>query len=360
MSAVGMGYSAQIQSYGRLLREGALAFETVAVISDGYLNFGSPLGASGYGLRDNAGVVQYKNSGGAWQSFPTGGAAPDDATYLVQTADAGLPNAQAMGALSSGLVFSTTATGVQSTVASVATGQVLVSGGVGVAPAYSANPTVTSLTAATVRGSVATILTLSTDGKLTVMNSAASAGVLWDYTTNGLAKLFPTTGSPGALGNLQLGRGTAALKALRFVRGNDVEEATFGFHVDTVDANNLVFGISNVNRVVLSNAALLGIHIASDASFNFASTTNAASGTYDLRLTRSAASTLHVLGAAGADVGVVKASAFQTSTALVALGGGAAPTLGTIGGSGPATAGQNTWLRMVDSTGAAFWVPAWK
>ena len=46
--------------------------------------------------------------------------------------------------------------------------------------------------------------------------------------------------------------------------------------------------------------------------------------------------------------------------ALVALGGGAAPTLGTIGGSGPVTAAQNTWMRVVDSAGAAFWVPAWK
>lgn len=46
--------------------------------------------------------------------------------------------------------------------------------------------------------------------------------------------------------------------------------------------------------------------------------------------------------------------------ALVALGGGAAPTLGTIGGSGPATAAQNSWKKFVDSTGAAFFVPAWK
>mgnify|MGYP001599399497 CR=1 FL=1 len=46
--------------------------------------------------------------------------------------------------------------------------------------------------------------------------------------------------------------------------------------------------------------------------------------------------------------------------ALVALGGGSAPTLGTIGGSGPATAAQNTWMRVIDSAGAAFWVPAWK
>lgn len=130
-----------------------------------------------------------------------------------------------------------------------------------------------------------------------------------------------------ALGWAQVGRGTAAAKALRFVRGNDTEEATFGFHVDTVDANNLIFGVSNVNRVVLSNAALLGIHIASDASFNFASTTNAASGTYDLRLTRSAASTLHVLGAAGADVAVVKANQFQ-ATGAVAIGNTVAAGVG--------------------------------
>jgi hypothetical protein len=56
----------------------------------------------------------------------------------------------------------------------------------------------------------------------------------------------------------------------------------------------------------------------------------------------------------------VFAPAFQTTTALVALGGGAAPTLGTIGGTGPATAAQNSWLRLLDSTGAAIWVPVWK
>jgi len=44
----------------------------------------------------------------------------------------------------------------------------------------------------------------------------------------------------------------------------------------------------------------------------------------------------------------------------VALGGGAAPTLGTIGGSGPATAAQNSWLQLKDSTGANVWVPIWK
>jgi hypothetical protein len=55
---------------------------------------------------------------------------------------------------------------------------------------------------------------------------------------------------------------------------------------------------------------------------------------------------------AGADI--------QWGKPLVALGGGAAPTLGTIGGTGPATAVQNSWMRVVDATGAPFWVPVWK
>ena len=56
----------------------------------------------------------------------------------------------------------------------------------------------------------------------------------------------------------------------------------------------------------------------------------------------------------------VESPVFKTTTALVALGGGAAPTLGTIGGSGPASAAQNSWVLMKDSTGASFWVPVWK
>lgn len=62
------------------------------------------------------------------------------------------------------------------------------------------------------------------------------------------------------------------------------------------------------------------------------------------------------------DVVVIAASGgdIQWGRALVALGGGSAPTLGTIGGSGPATAGQNAWMRVLDSAGVPFWVPIWK
>lgn len=42
----------------------------------------------------------------------------------------------------------------------------------------------------------------------------------------------------------------------------------------------------------------------------------------------------------------------------IALGGGASATLGTIGGSGPATAAQNQWLQ-IDIGGTSYWLPVW-
>jgi hypothetical protein len=38
-----------------------------------YANFGATIGTSGYGIRDNAGVIQIKNSGGSWTNIPTSG-----------------------------------------------------------------------------------------------------------------------------------------------------------------------------------------------------------------------------------------------------------------------------------------------
>ncbi len=54
------------------------------------------------------------------------------------------------------------------------------------------------------------------------------------------------------------------------------------------------------------------------------------------------------------------ANDIQWGKAIVALGGGAVPAFGTIGGAGPAGAGQNGWIRMLDSAGIPCWVPVWK
>ena len=48
-----------------------------------------------------------------------------------------------------------------------------------------------------------------------------------------------------------------------------------------------------------------------------------------------------------------------SSPGVNALGGGAAPTLGTIGGAGPATAAQANWVKINCADGVVRWVPAW-
>jgi len=120
------------------------------------------------------------------------------------------------------------------------------------------------------------------------------------------------------------------------------------------------FAGSQLMRLTDSGILLLG------------TTVTAAAGAGDLVLTNNAGqvrgvdsggSTTYALIGIGSSNQVVLGSTstdIQWGVALVALGGGAAPTFGTIGGSGPATAAQNTWMRVIDSSGAAFWVPVWK
>ncbi len=110
--------TAQILSFWRLLKVGGsfsgeqLSYSTLSILPNGYANFGTTLGTAGYGIRDNAGTIEFKNSGGSWAAA-SGGATPT-ATFLVQTATGAPVNAQILSALGSGLVFNTTTTGVQS------------------------------------------------------------------------------------------------------------------------------------------------------------------------------------------------------------------------------------------------------
>ena len=41
----------------------------VVVSGSGYVNFGIAESTSGYGIRDNGGTLQFKNSGGSWSAF---------------------------------------------------------------------------------------------------------------------------------------------------------------------------------------------------------------------------------------------------------------------------------------------------
>jgi hypothetical protein len=84
----------------------------------------------------------------------------------------------------------------------------------------------------------------------------------------------------------------------------------------------------------------------------------------DTFLNRQGANIFGVGSSGTAKDGTLIAAAFETSTALVATGGGGATpafAANSTGGAGqPTTAAQNGWVKMLDSTGATIWLPVWK
>jgi hypothetical protein len=63
-----------------------------------YLNFNTISGESGYGIRDNNGTIEYKNSGGSWTSIGSGaggGGTPGGSDTYVQFNDGGTFNGEA-------------------------------------------------------------------------------------------------------------------------------------------------------------------------------------------------------------------------------------------------------------------------
>ncbi len=173
------------------------------------------------------------------------------------------------------------------------------------------------------------------------------------------------------------------------VAGNFVYDCRrHGIELDASSNHNNVTGNMVASASQKTTNTYSGIYVAGDYNHVAANKvhkgTGGAVGKYGIEIVAGAASnhvfandldtggqTANLIDGSGSTVGAhydnsVGALIFGADTdlkwgkALVALGGGAAPTLGTIGGSGPASAGQNSWLRVLDSTGAAFWVPVWK
>jgi hypothetical protein len=207
-----------------------------------------------------------------------------------------------------------------SKLASVATGSVLVPGGVGVAPAWSASPTLTSLALGT---------TPATAGELRLKNTGT---IMARNAANGANLQLLTLYSDNVMY-----LGDVNVNVVPWSGGQDLGTAGLGWRTG-------YFGTS-VN-VGTNPAAAGAVRIPNNQVIYARNAANAA----DVAMMYVDASDRIVLG--GNDI--------MWGRALIALGGGAAPTLGTIGGTGPATAAQNTWMRVIDSTGAAFWVPAWK
>lgn len=108
-SVVAQPYPAPLQQALANLTSGVTPFTYVGLTASGYMNWGSGRGATGYGLRDNAGVIQFKHSGGSWANVlaaVTGGTCTNQAVTAISTA--GVPTCTT---LSSAYVTGTTGTG---------------------------------------------------------------------------------------------------------------------------------------------------------------------------------------------------------------------------------------------------------
>lgn len=98
----GSGSNATLNFYASDGDTGSLTYTTddafvfgggdLGLAASSYLNWGSTIGTGGYGLRDNAGTIQFKNSGGSWADLGSGGGGSlwtNAGTYIHPTS--GLP-----------------------------------------------------------------------------------------------------------------------------------------------------------------------------------------------------------------------------------------------------------------------------
>lgn len=79
--------------------------------SNKYLNFNLISGSTGYGFRDNNGTMEFKNSGGAWAAFGSGGGSGTVTSVSVASAN-GFAGTVATATTTPAITISTTITGI--------------------------------------------------------------------------------------------------------------------------------------------------------------------------------------------------------------------------------------------------------
>ena len=290
------------------------------VVYQTYLNMSSTLGSSGYGFRNNSGVPEVKSSGGSWLPIISG---TGGVTGCAQ-GGTGL-SSYAVG----DLIYASAAPCTLEKLADVATGSVLVSGGVGTAPAWSSAPPVSSLlVGAGLVGTPAVRFSGDPDNGLYYIGTNN-----WGLSAGGALALDVSTARVNAAVPVYLPDGSAGAPAL--AQGSDPDNGIY------FGGNVINFATGGTYRGQFTPAG----HFVPGAN-----------NTYDLGTTGIRYRNIF------AENGIFS-SVFQIDTALITSTGASTPSFGTnfIGGTGgPTTAAQNGWAKFQDSTGATIWVPVWK
>jgi hypothetical protein len=170
-----------------------------------------------------------------------------------------------------------------------------------------------------------------------------------------------------ALSSMQIPDGTVGGPGIRFINqgGSGLYRNTnlIGIAVNGVDGlvinvGTTIMTAANVNAFAIgTNPAGSGVHrVPNNASYNARNAANTA----DKTLLRLSATDVVEVGDAALNLSLLAAAgSVDFRYATTALGGGAAPTLGTIGGAGPAAAAQNSWLKVLIN-GTASYLAVWR
>jgi hypothetical protein len=232
-TVLGQPVNPQIQIAINNLINGITTFQQLGMNPDTYISWGTPQGTSGYGLRDNSGVIEVKNDGGAWTPITASSGAPNDASYWVRTANGSLTNETVMGALGTGLIINVTTTGVPIIYSGTScTNQFPRS----INPAGAATCSSVSLTADTTG-----TLTVAKGG--TGLTTGTSGGVLYFSASGTLASSGALTanrlvvgGGAGVAPSVVGGLGTTT----QVLHGNASGAPTFGSVVLTTDVSGIL------------------------------------------------------------------------------------------------------------------------
>jgi hypothetical protein len=324
--ATGQPFPANIQVAINQLTTGVTPFTQLQLAASSYANWGSTAGTNGYGIRDSAGTMQVKSSGGAWTTINPTGSGDLDAGYWVRTARVDLTDETVMGALGTGVVLNTTTTGVPTIYAGTScTNQFVRSLNASAAAtcATVALLTDTSGTLTVARGG--TGLTSGTSGGIlafTASGTLASSGAL---TANALVLGGGAGVAPSAMGSL--GTTTTVL------HGNAAGAPTFGAVSLTADVSGILpvanGGTNNAFFTVSGPATSAKTYTFPNATTTIL-TTNAAVTTAQGGTGIASYTTGDLLQASGATT-LAALAATSTGNALISGGVGTVSSWGKIG-----------------------------
>lgn len=319
-------FATQIQIAINQLVTGVTPFSQGRVVQSGYMNWGSGSGTSGYGLRDNSGTMQFKNSGDDWINLPSSSSLPTNAPYITRTLDSNLSNETALSALASAILVNTTTTGVPvAYTGTTCTNQFVRSlSALGVATCASVN----------VSSDITGTLGVSAGG--TGLTSGTSGGVIAFTATGTLASSGALTAS-----RIVLGGGAGAVPTVlgslgtttTLLHGNAAGAPTFGAVTLTADVAGILpvanGGTNNAFFTVSGPAASAKTYTFPNASSTIltsdSAVTAAQGGTGITSYTVG-----DILYASGTTT-LAKLADAATGNALISGGAGVAPAYGKIG-----------------------------